>query len=957
MKRIENYGTRLKTSLFIIALFALSLTSSPANAVQTREIRVVSADAVAGQNVNVSVEMVSLGNENAVGFSLNFNPAILGNPVVTLGSGATGAQPFFNTNQAANGRIGIGLGFGAGQTFTAGVRQLVSITFAVAANAPSGASPITFGDQPTMREISDVNANTLTATYTPGAVNVTQPNPSPMLIGLNPSSAIAGSNGFNLTVTGANFVNGSVVRWNGSARNTSFFSNSQLTALIPSSDIATAGTATVSVINPAPGGGISSGLTFTINNPAPTITGVNPNSANVGSADVAITVTGNGYISSSKVRFNGADLATTFVSNTQLMATIPASNLTTAGTANITVFTPAPGGGTSGASPFTINNLVPTITGLNPNSATVGGAAFTLTVNGTNFINGSVVKWNGADRATTFVSATQLTAAITAADIAAVGSANVTVSNPAPGGGLSNAVSFAINNPTPALTTISPNSATAGGAAFTLTVNGTNFINGVVAQWNGSPRATTFVSATQLTAAITAADIAAAGTASVTAVNPAPGGGASNAVTFTINNPTPAITTLNPASVTAGGQAFTLTVNGSNFVNGSTVNINGNSRATTFVSSTQLTAAILASDIATGTSAAITVFNPAPGGGTSNSTSLTIVPPAPAPRIASLNPSFAFVGGQPFTLTVNGSDFTNASVVRWNDADRPTVFVSATQLRAMIPATDIAAASTANVRVFTPAPGGGATNALPFIVAAQVTSISAASFLGGDLAVESIVAAFGVNLATRVEVATSQPLPTEMAGTKMAVKDSAGVERQAPLFFVAPSQINYQLPPGTANGEATVMVTSGDNKISIGSVRVAGVAPGVFTANANGQGVAAATVLRVKQDGSQVFEPVAQLDSATNRFVPTPIDLGPETDQVFLILFGTGFRSRSALSAVNVRIGGTDTEVLFAAAAPGFVGLDQSNIRLPRSLIGRGEVDVVLTVDGKTANTVRLNIR
>jgi Domain of unknown function (DUF1929)/Glyoxal oxidase N-terminus/Kelch motif len=178
----------------------------------------------------------------------------------------------------------------------------------------------------------------------------------------------------------------------------------------------------------------------------------------------------------------------------------------------------------------------PSLTSLSPNSATAGGPAFTLTVNGSNFVSGSVVQWNGAARTTTFVSATQLTAAIPATDIATAGTAQVTVANP--GGGTSNALTFTINTgtPAPSLTTLSPNSATAGGPAFTLTVNGSNFVSGSVVQWNGAARSTTFVNGTQLTAAIPASDIATAGTAQVRVVNP--GGGTSNALTFTIVSPT-----------------------------------------------------------------------------------------------------------------------------------------------------------------------------------------------------------------------------------------------------------------------------------------------------------------------------------------------------------------------------------------------------------------------------------
>ncbi|MCI0525676.1 MAG: hypothetical protein L0Y75_10475, partial [Acidobacteria bacterium] len=129
------------------------------------------------------------------------------------------------------------------------------------------------------------------------------------------------------------------------------------------------------------------------------------------------------------------------------------------------------------------------------------------------------------------------------------------------------------------------------------------------------------------------------------------------------------------------------------------------------------------------------------------------------------------------------------------------------------------------------------------------------------------------------------------------------------------------------------------------------------SADASGSGLAAATALRIKADGSQQFEPVARFDAAQNKFVAVPIDLGSETDQVFLILFGTGLRLRSALSAVTVAIGDVDCQVTFAGAQSSFVGLDQVNARLSRSLIGRGEVDVVLTVDGKPANTIKVSIK
>ncbi len=238
-----------------------------------------------------------------------------------------------------------------------------------------------------------------------------------------------------------------------------------------------------------------------------------------------------------------------------------------------------------------------------------------------------------------------------------------------------------------------------------------------------------------------------------------------------------------------------------------------------------------------------------------------------------------------------------------------------------------------------------------------VTSVSAASYSGASLAPEAIVAAFGSNLATATTAALTLPLPTMLAGTTVKARDGAGTERLAPLFFVSPTQVNYQMPPGTVNGLTTVTITSGDGTVSVGTVQIAAAASGLFAVDASGGGLAAATVLRGKADGSQQFEPVARFDAAQQKFVAVPIDLGPETDQVFLLLFGTGIRFRSALSAVTAKLGGVDCQVAFAGAQGGFVGLDQVNVRLSRGLIGRGEVDVALTVDGRAANTVKVGIK
>lgn len=208
-----------------------------------------------------------------------------------------------------------------------------------------------------------------------------------------------------------------------------------------------------------------------------------------------------------------------------------------AGAALAVVFA-ACGGGTSSAP--TANNPVPTLSSIDPSSAVAGSGSFTLTVNGSNFISGSVVRWNGANRTTTFVSATQLTAFISSADISSPGTADVTVFTPAPGGGTSSAVTFTITAPASTISALTPSSGVAGARAFTLILTGSGFVSTSVVRWNGSERTTTFVSGNELRADIPADDVAVVGAAQVEVFTPdAPNGGLSNSVNFPIVAPEP----------------------------------------------------------------------------------------------------------------------------------------------------------------------------------------------------------------------------------------------------------------------------------------------------------------------------------------------------------------------------------------------------------------------------------
>lgn len=234
---------------------------------------------------------------------------------------------------------------------------------------------------------------------------------------------------------------------------------------------------------------------------------------------------------------------------------------------------------------------------------------------------------------------------------------------------------------------------------------------------------------------------------------------------------------------------------------------------------------------------------------------------------------------------------------------------------------------------------------------------SAASYAATALSPEAIVAAFGSGLAPETVVASTIPLPTTLASTRVKVRDSAGIQRDAALYSVSPSQVNFIVPAGTAIGLATIMVTSGDGTVFASVAGISMAAPGLFTADGSGTGVAAALVQRVRPNGSQTVEAVVRRDSAQGRFVPVPIDLGPDGEQVFLNLYGTGIRFRQSVNTVGAFIGGIAAPVTFAGAQADSPGLDQINLLLPRALGGRGDVDVVVAVDGKAANAVSINLQ
>jgi uncharacterized protein (TIGR03437 family) len=243
-----------------------------------------------------------------------------------------------------------------------------------------------------------------------------------------------------------------------------------------------------------------------------------------------------------------------------------------------------------------------------------------------------------------------------------------------------------------------------------------------------------------------------------------------------------------------------------------------------------------------------------------------------------------------------------------------------------------------------PAPPANA----PVFTAASLKS--AASYVSGRLAEQMWVALEGQNLADEFIVPTDG-YPTSLGGTRVLVTDSAGIERAAQLHFVSPDRLNFLMPAGTAPGVARVTVVNGQGEQASATAQIERVAPGLFSARSDGQGPAAATYLRVAANGTRTEDYTFTLDAARNN---VPIPLGPEGEQVYLSLYGTGFRAHSTASA---RIGGLEVPLLGAVAHPQFAGLDQAVIGpLPRALAGRGEVTIELTFDGVKTNPVTVAV-
>ena len=350
--------------------------------------------------------------------------------------------------------------------------------------------------------------------------------------------------------------------------------------------------------------------------------------------------------------------------------------------------------------PTTPQNPTPNITSITPASLVAGSSSQTVTVTGSGFISSSVINLNQTALATTYVSATSLQATVSASAIAADGTVSFTVTNPSPGGGTSQSQSYAITVPTPAVTSISPQTVPQAIAAV-VTISGTGFEANSKVQWNGIDRPTTFVNATTLQVALTAVDVQNFGIGQVSVTNP--GFAPTSPLDLYVLANTPTITSISPNTtpvITGSNVPQQVYINGSGFAPKATLQANGKAVSITSQTSTNIIASLDVSYFAAPGTISIVVSNPGTPVISSNTATITVTGPA-APSFT-LYPNSAPAGSPDTTITLQGTGFYKDSVAYWNNTKLNTTYVNSSQVTAVIPASLLSGFAQASISVSTP---------------------------------------------------------------------------------------------------------------------------------------------------------------------------------------------------------------------------------------------------------------
>ncbi len=231
------------------------------------------------------------------------------------------------------------------------------------------------------------------------------------------------------------------------------------------------------------------------------------------------------------------------------------------------------------------------------------------------------------------------------------------------------------------------------------------------------------------------------------------------------------------------------------------------------------------------------------------------------------------------------------------------------------------------------------------------TSTAAAQVFSGASASDEAIApnswaiVRGTNLASKTDIAATDPLPAVFDDASVIITDSAGAYHMAPILFVSPQQINFLVPPDCPIGAAVVTVTAKGATVARGGILIDSLAPALFSAGGSGGGAALGSALLFHPDGSVDSSPLTQ-----------PVDLGQPGDTATLVLYATGIRNRSSVDHVTAFFNNERLPVQFAGDQGTSAGLDQINIAIPEKWRGAGSINVRVVVDGISSNAVSIAI-
>ncbi len=842
-------------------------------------------------------------------FTVNAAPTITGVNPASLDQGATSQNlavsgtGFINGGSLATAFSGTGITVNS-TTFVNATTLTVNVT--IAGNATVGA-----------RTISLTNGDGSTATS--GAIFTV--NAAPTITGVNPASRGQGATSQNLTVTGTNFINGGslATAFSGTGiavNSTTYVNATTLTVNVTIAGNAATGARTISLTN-GDGSTATSGAIFTVN-AAPTVTGVNPASADQGATGYSLTVTGTGFVNGAPLAsaFSGTGItvnSTTYVNAATLTLNVTIAGGAATGTRTITV-TNGDGGVATSGSIFTVNGA-PTVTGVNPASLDRGATSQNLTVSGTGFINGASLSTafsaSGITvNSTTYVNATTLTVNVSISTSATLGTHTITLTN----GDGSTATSGAIFtvNAAPTVTGVNPASLDQGATSQNLTLTGTGFVNGasLATAFSGTGvtvNSTTYVSATSITVNVTIAGNATTGTRTITLTN-GDGSNVTSGSIFTVNA-APTVTGVNPASLDQGATSQNLSVTGTNFINGASLltvfsgtGITVNS--TTYVSATSLTVNVTIAGNATTGTRTITLTN----GDGSAATSGSIFTVNAAPTITAVNPTSRGQGAAIQNLTVTGTNFINgASLLTVFSGTGITVnstaFVNATTLTVNV---SISGSATTGTRTFTVTNGDGST-----ATSGSIFTVNAAPTITG------------VNPTSRGQGAAAQILTLTGTGfvngaSLATVFSGAGITVNSTTYVSATSlTVSVTIATGATIGTRTITVTNGDAGV--------GTSGTIFTVNAGPTvtGVNPATLdqgainqnLTVSGSGFVNGVGLAASFSGTGITVNSTTYVNATTLTVNVSILGTATVGAQAITVTNPDAGNGTSGAIFTIAA------------------------------------------